>query len=764
MLVMSLLILKAASIAALGTRKLAQRSSNRYTHRRLQLTNEVDCEIEKDNVQEDYSDLDLGTVTCQCVNESQEWVIHCAFDCQVCHTNWECATYTFEETSSFHSSWDCFEFSSGDKVCELSDDSGIIALMINGESCASVNLDTTCNFTPSHIYNCTNLGEGLHSECNGGRGSGTSPYWDFVFDNSEELCTVGECTDTPPDLMFPLKPLLSTRTPSPTLTPATSMPLAPIPTASLPTGPATTASSCFNAHKELNDNEISVCQTASLTTSEKLTGQCDPDCQALLTAVVENCRKGDVVDNEVNYVVPYQPAFLFHEYHQNQFTSTWASCDFGYEPTLCDLAYGNLDISRSSIWIFEQIIENEDACLSASNEDECSAECISYIDQVVLHCDSPEQAFFSPNEDFFERTHTVLEWNHVESMTRLHFNPLSEDFAYEPLSEPCWQYYETKAEQDSPTSIYESSTPAEPYFKECRDAFTELDDSASFGACATENQCTANCQALIDNVQNSCNEGDALDIDYNGPYLEYKGSVLYHEFVFDWISPISSLCRYGEFQPTSCDIAYGKLLRNLDTITEGICSDTFEAGSATCSPDCRNIVEQIVNDCDVPTNSTFSPGQKYEDVDLWFTAIPWVFPDSMEKSGFSPEIDFFETLTEPCWDYYKEQVKLTFSAVTTGTPTKVATNAPTMGPTPSPIVATNRPSNKLPSVAPVQSPFDNSTTVAPVQLPSSNSPTVAPVQSPSARDIVTSDVSNAVLGFGSEWVGLFGLFVLVIYL
>lgn len=108
---------------------------------------------------------------------------------------------------------------------------------------------------------------------------------------------------------------------------------------------------CFEAHMELYDNEISVCRTASLTTEEKLIGQCDPECQSLLSSVVENCQVGAVVDEVLSKVVPYQPGFLYHEFHQNQFTSTWSSCDFGYHPPLATLLM-EIFISREAPYGF----------------------------------------------------------------------------------------------------------------------------------------------------------------------------------------------------------------------------------------------------------------------------------------------------------------------------------------------------------------------------------------------------------------------------
>ena len=65
------------------------------------------------------------------------------------------------------------------------------------------------------------------------------------------------------------------------------------------------------------------------------------------------------------------------------------------------------------------------------------------------------------------------------------------------------------------------------------------------------------------------------------------------------------------------------------------------------------------------------------------------------------------------------------------------------------------------AIASAKSPSGNSPTVAAVESPFGNSPTVA---APSARDSVNTDVSIAVLAFGSGWVSLVGLLVLGIYL
>lgn len=225
-------------------------------------------------------------------------------------------------------------------------------------------------------------------------------------------------------------------------------------------------------------------------------------------------------------------------------------------------------------------------------------------------------------------------------------------------------------------------------------------------------------------------------------FWDTKG-LFYHEFVFDWYSSVPSSCQFGTFQATPCDFAYGELLGNLDSFTEGICSESFESDSSTCTLDCRSLLQQIVNDCDTPVDATFSPGEDYKDVGQRFDVIPWIYPDSIEKSGFNPLSSVYQSLTE--------QIRVTPQRLCQRQRIflrrwPAPTDLPTIGPTSSPSLSRSTTTTTNPTKAPIIT----------------SSPTLAPVEPPLARDNANSEASNAFLHYGSGCLGM-AVFILLVH-
>jgi len=210
------------------------------------------------------------------------------------------------------------------------------------------------------------------------------------------------------------------------------------------------ADECVTAFKAIQDAEYlgmsgpcSIDSTYSLELLE--TEACPTECQSLYDAVLGNCTPGIDVYYEVEgYTDVYQEAVLYH--YQG---SKWKSCNYGYEPTACDEAFGDLKVAiLSDAYWFESAPRSVPAVCAvnegAAADEPCSSDCKIYIDAVVQACDANPDAMFAPSSEYFEEeNHQRIAW---ESPRAVQFKEINSP----AMSESCWMYYTDSAAAVNP--------------------------------------------------------------------------------------------------------------------------------------------------------------------------------------------------------------------------------------------------------------------------------------------------------------------------
>jgi hypothetical protein len=199
-----------------------------------------------------------------------------------------------------------------------------------------------------------------------------------------------------------------------------------------------TAIDCQTAWSSLYDDDNGACSTSELTSDDLNADVCPEACQTLLDNVIANCSDGD------QYVegLGYKAALLYHEYFQTTFSPKWKSCNYGYTPTSCDIAYGTLSVVRfgDAYKYGPQITDTLISCEKTANE-VCSEDCKALINNVAQSC--PIGAAFSPSCCYLGLTSAQTSWE-SDSMELMGYNPNKFDILG-TLSMDCWDYYESSS-------------------------------------------------------------------------------------------------------------------------------------------------------------------------------------------------------------------------------------------------------------------------------------------------------------------------------
>lgn len=216
---------------------------------------------------------------------------------------------------------------------------------------------------------------------------------------------------------------------------------------------------CVTAFKAIQDAEqfgmSGPCSINSTYSVELLeTEACPAECQSLYDAVLGNCTPGiDLYYEDEEYSYLYQEAVLYHDQG-----SKWKSCNYGYEPTACDEAFGDLNVALFSgvDWFASSPRSVPAACAvndGAAADEPCSSDCKVYIDAVVQACDANPDAMFAPSSFYFlEENHQRIAW---ESPRAVQFREINSP----PISQSCWMYYTDSAAAVNPKFGTDDSIP-----------------------------------------------------------------------------------------------------------------------------------------------------------------------------------------------------------------------------------------------------------------------------------------------------------------
>jgi len=182
-------------------------------------------------------------------------------------------------------------------------------------------------------------------------------------------------------------------------------------------------------------SDESPCSTDDFTIDQLLAQECPSECQALYDHVVASCRPG--IDSYFNPMYDslnpkYGEALVYHE----QGDKWRPQCDYGYEPTTCDIALKQLRLSAVPDFGLEPVIPT--VCLSDDNQNSCKPECLEVIDSVVSECDTTAE--FSPDCCYLEKTNTRIAFEGRNTLKTLGLSG-----SLYSLSDICWTYYESMA-------------------------------------------------------------------------------------------------------------------------------------------------------------------------------------------------------------------------------------------------------------------------------------------------------------------------------
>jgi hypothetical protein len=213
------------------------------------------------------------------------------------------------------------------------------------------------------------------------------------------------------------------------------------------------SASCVAAYAAVSDDEFGACDTNGATLDQIQTDPCPAECQATYDAVLESCQQG--VDAYLGTEI-FEEALLFHDQGPFSFFPHWKSCDYGYEPTECDLAIGALDQSRFNL--FGTSMSTVCVKDNGENEDQCSPECTALVDAVVEACDKSANAQFAPSAGFLSETYRQIPWESPKAMEYMGYNPNIFDIIG-TLSSKCWNVYATGAATAGDGSSSGGATP-----------------------------------------------------------------------------------------------------------------------------------------------------------------------------------------------------------------------------------------------------------------------------------------------------------------
>jgi hypothetical protein len=137
----------------------------------------------------------LGGARCDCTTDSStgHWIATCAYDCETClHSAGGCFLLSYQRYSS-GLEWECLDYSvqgpSEDKLCTLYlyPSEAEVVVAINDEYCAKSALNPAC--ATNYQYDCRILDRPVICD----QRNLTNPIWKVMFDDSEDLCTMGSC-------------------------------------------------------------------------------------------------------------------------------------------------------------------------------------------------------------------------------------------------------------------------------------------------------------------------------------------------------------------------------------------------------------------------------------------------------------------------------------------------------------------------------------------------------------------------------------------
>ena len=276
------------------------------------------------------------------------------------------------------------------------------------------------------------------------------------------------------------------------------------------------------------------------------TEACPESCQARYDAVNAKCtpgvdtyiRVGETLSSE-----KYQVATLYHEEGYK-----WASCDYGYKPTTCDVAIRRLDSARTGEddWFGNGPRPTPPVCehTDASSAQTCPETCRLYIDGVVEQCDAISNAKYSPPVTALRRGGTSQRWESPKSLEDMGFGT-SSIFSDNRLSDPCWEYYTVSAAavnsnfSDEPSSEFGSlgSELVPPGFDQFGSNKCQQEMSAMFNDANLQIQFSslllANAFADCDFLSDSGCGVDFTDVElvsFKGLCEEAGGKVLTYDF------------------------------------------------------------------------------------------------------------------------------------------------------------------------------------------------------------------------------------------
>jgi len=183
---------------------------------------------------------------------------------------------------------------------------------------------------------------------------------------------------------------------------------------------------------------------------------------------VESCNAGDIYDLG-DTDKKYFEATLYNELSYSA-TPTWRSCDYGYVPTACDLAVLSLEaVMFPEKLRFESILGPRlEAPLcdpeNATNIEQCSAQCMQFIDEVVESCDMPGEAMFAPSEsDPFSPGPALNQptlWEFPKSSSQFGWNPATAFVSSFALSGACYDYCAASVMALAPFEEPSTATPS----------------------------------------------------------------------------------------------------------------------------------------------------------------------------------------------------------------------------------------------------------------------------------------------------------------
>jgi hypothetical protein len=195
------------------------------------------------------------------------------------------------------------------------------------------------------------------------------------------------------------------------------------------------------------EEEDGPCIGFDSTEEEFATEACPEPCQDLFNGVIAKCEPNVAIQLTpsesfgISSIAVYKEAYLWSTYGQ------YKQCDYGYDPTLCDIAVRSL--SEDATGVRSLVLgPNSTVCDSEDNENVCTAECIKLIDAVLLDCFVGAE--FAPSAGYLSKTNERILFHGPQSLSSLGLDPTTSFLS--SLSERCWDYY---MERSPPQSAFD---------------------------------------------------------------------------------------------------------------------------------------------------------------------------------------------------------------------------------------------------------------------------------------------------------------------